>query len=154
MKILWWIIGIVVVVGGLIGALLIAPLTPPPMTEPTPSAQINNETPIDEVTLTDGRFVEYQQALVDDKDYNETILFFYASWCPECRAFEQAINNGDIPVGVQILRVNYDTDSDLKTQHQVTLQSTFVRVDADGQQISKWVGYGKDKSLDAIRDNT
>lgn len=141
------------VVGGLVAALLLAPLTTPPMAEPEPSAQVDNETPTDEVTLTDGRFVEYQQALVDDEGYNETILFFYAAWCPECRAFEQAINGGDIPAGVQILRVNYDTEDELKSQHQITLQSTFVRVNADGQQVSKWVGYGKDKSLKTIRDN-
>jgi thiol-disulfide isomerase/thioredoxin len=154
MKILWWIIGIVVVVGGLVAALVLAPLASPPMADPAPSTQTGNETPIDEEVVADGRFVEYQQTLVDDMGYNETILFFYASWCPECRAFEQAINSGDIPAGVQILRVNYDTEDTLKTQHQVTLQSTFVRVDADGQQISKWVGYGQDKSLNAIRDNT
>jgi hypothetical protein len=154
MKILWWIIGVVVVVGGLVAALVLSPLATPPMAEPEPSGQVGNETPTDEVTLADGRFVEYQQALVDDAGYNETILFFYAAWCPECRAFEQAINSGEISDGVQVLRVNYDTESALKAQHQVTLQSTFVRVNAEGQQVSKWVGYGQDKSLGAIRDNT
>lgn len=154
MKILWWAIGIVVVVGGLVAALLLAPLSSPPMSEPTSGNQTNDDASVDEEYVVDGRFVEYQQALVDDEGYSETILFFYASWCPECRAFEQAIHSEDIPAGIQILRVNYDTEDDLKSQHQVTLQSTFVRVTANGQQISKWVGYGKDKSLDAIRDNT
>lgn len=100
-----------------------------------------------------GRYIEYSSSAASDNSYANTVLFFHAGWCPECRSFKQAITNGEIPGGTQVLEVNYDTSADLKKQHGVTLQSTFVKVDSSGKQISKWVGYGKDKSLQAVLNN-
>lgn len=102
---------------------------------------------------TQGRYTTYDPAKVSDSSYDTTILFFYASWCPECRSFKNAINSSGVPEGNQVLEINYDTASELKKQHGVTLQSTFVKVDTSGKQLSKWVGYGKDKSLQTILNN-
>ncbi len=97
-----------------------------------------------------GTYRDYGPDLVADPAYDTTVLFFHASWCPECRAFDESIRSGAIPDGVQILKVDYDSETDLKQRYGVTLQSTFVKVDADGAMISSWVGYGKDRSIDTI----
>lgn len=97
-----------------------------------------------------GTYRGYSPDLVADPAYETTILFFHAPWCPECRAFDESIRAGSLPDGVQILQVDYDSETGLKQRYGVTLQSTFVRVDADGEEISSWVGYGKDRSIDTI----
>lgn len=101
-----------------------------------------------------GRYETYDNGLIDDAGYTMTVLFFYAAWCPECRAYDQAIKAGDLPNGVQILKVTYDDAQDLRQQYGVTIQSTFVRVNAGGVKQTLWNGYGKDKSIEAIIENT
>ena len=104
--------------------------------------------------VSPGRYEQYNASLVDDAGYSTTILFFYAAWCPECRAYDQAINAGDLPDGVQILRVTYDDAQDLRQKYGVTIQSTFVRVNSAGEKQVLWNGYGKDKSVTTILENT
>lgn len=101
-----------------------------------------------------GRYADYDEASISEKGYNDTVLFFYASWCPECRAFDQVIQESNLPDGVQILKVNYDTATNLRQKYGVTLQSSFVSVKPNGDKIIYWQGYGKDKSVDAILENT
>ena len=153
-----------VVIGGLVAAVVFRPVAMAPA-EPVDNSNVvdsttETETPAEpgnEVTATPtepGRFVVYEESQVAAAGYNETILFFYAPWCPERRAFEQAINDTGVPEGVQILRVDYDSSDELKNKYGVTLQTTFVKVDDDGALQSRWVGYGADKSVDLILENT
>lgn len=125
---------------------------PDAIAEPTQqTAPIQTQT---QPVLAAGRYETYTASLVDDAGYATTILFFYAAWCPECRAYEQAIKADTIPAGVQILRVTYDDEQALRQKHGVTIQSTFVRVSSAGDTQKLWNGYGKSKSLDAIIENT
>lgn len=101
----------------------------------------------------EGRYVEYDDQSVADESYDHTVLFFHASWCPECRAYDKAIQASGVPGGVQVLKVDYDKATDLKKKHGVTLQSTFASIDKNGGQLKKWVGYGKDKSVETILTN-
>ncbi len=107
-----------------------------------------------ETVVNEGRYTDYDEELVAADGFDTTILFFHAEWCPECRAFEQALMDSEFPDGVQILKVDYDAASDLKKRHSVTTQTTFVRVDQSGETQATWVGYGRDKSLDVILENT
>lgn len=118
----------------------------------------DQETPEEEpseeesVELAAGTYRDYDRSAVADPGYSTTVLFFHASWCPECRAFEQSIEAGPIPDGVQILKVDYDTSDELKRRYGVTIQTTFVKVDTDGEQLSSWVGYHQDRSIETILD--
>ncbi len=107
----------------------------------------------EKVAKADGRYVDYEASKVSAKGYERTLLFFHAPWCPECQAFDKAIKNGQIPAGVQILKVDYDSNKDLRQKYGVTVQTTFVRVDANGNKQSAWKGYGS-ASLDALLENT
>lgn len=165
-----WIIGIAAAVllsGGLVAALVLSPqpsmnkaadtALAEPMPEAQPQADVAEEpavTPVsDTPALAEGRYTGYSEGEIAASGYDTTVLFFHASWCPECRAFEQAINDSTIPAGVQILKVDYDSSADLRQKYGVTLQSTFVSVNDDGAEVSQWVGYGKDKSVEAILEN-
>jgi hypothetical protein len=104
----------------------------------------------DEAGLAPGLYREYSDAAVADAGFDTTIIFFHASWCPECQAFERAIESEEIPDGVQILKTDYDSSGDLIDRYDVKIQTTFVRVDENGDEIATWVGYEKDRSVDAI----
>lgn len=70
------------------------------------------------------------------------VIDFAADWCPSCRAFEANVNENvqDIPADLTILKADYDTELELRKQYGVTQQHTFVQVDAQGNEIAKWVG--------------
>ncbi len=70
------------------------------------------------------------------------VLFFRAAWCPSCRTVDADIkaNMKSIPANLTILDVDYDKSSDLKRKYGVTMQHTFVQVDAQGNLIKKWSG--------------
>lgn len=146
---------IVVILSGIGGVLTAKKITENRLegartTADEPSEQF---TDISSDQLAAGRYDSYAANKVSEQGYATTVLFFHAGWCPECRSFKQAITSEEIPSGIQILEVNYDTEKSLKKEHGVTLQSTFVKVDSSGKQINKWVGYGKNKSLETILNN-
>ncbi len=72
----------------------------------------------------------------------DVVLFFHASWCPSCRGLNADIegNLSAIPSDVTILKVDYDTETELKKKYGVTTQHTLVQVAADGTLIKKWSG--------------
>lgn len=71
-----------------------------------------------------------------------TVLFFHAKWCPSCRSADKAFQAeaASLPVDVNLLKVDYDSQSDLKKKYGVTGQTTFVWVDAKGNSLKKWMG--------------
>jgi thiol-disulfide isomerase/thioredoxin len=64
------------------------------------------------------------------------VLFFHAPWCPNCRANEKDIKErlaaGTFPAGLTVVKVDYDSSTDLKARYGVVQQDTFVPVDAAG----------------------
>ena len=80
------------------------------------------------------------------------ILFFHASWCPQCRQLESDIKEGKIPEGVTIFKVDYDSSQKLRQKYGVTLQTTLVKVDDSGNELKKFVAYD-DPSLQALIRN-
>jgi thiol-disulfide isomerase/thioredoxin len=115
-----------------------------------PSAENNIEPAPETSRLSKGRYTNYSAENVANQGYSQTIVFFYAPWCPECRAFKKAITENSIPDGVQILETDFDSSTDLKKKYGVTQQTTFVRVNSAGELQKKWPGYGKDKSIDLV----
>jgi thiol:disulfide interchange protein len=78
-------------------------------------------------------------------------LFFHADWCSTCQNFEkQILASKDIPRDVIILKVNYDTATELKKKYSILSQSTFVQVDSQGNMYKRWLG--KSNISDIIPD--
>lgn len=70
----------------------------------------------------------------------KVVYFFHAPWCPTCRATEKAIARGGIPDGLTLVKVDFDSEVDLRRTYGVTTQHTFVQVDASGAEVAKWTG--------------
>lgn len=154
-KVVLWIF-VAAVLGGLGMGVLVAVNRADKVVAPvlTPIARlVPSDTPPNQ-QVTAGRYADYSSEAAKEAAYSSTILFFYAPWCPECRAFDKAIQSGDVPSGVQILKVDYDSSQALRQTYGVTIQTTFVRVDTNGTKQALWTGYGKDKSVSAIIENT
>lgn len=117
------------------------------------STNIDTAASASETKTSEGRYTSYSSEAVADQGYSTTVVFFFAPWCPECQAFKKAIDESDIPAGTQILEASYDNETELKSKYGVTIQTTFVRVNSNGDLQKKWVGYNKDKSLQAVLDN-
>src|SRR3989344_3575608 len=71
----------------------------------------------------------------------KVVLFFYAPWCPECRAADAVFKSqaDKIPAGVSLLKTDYDHETELKEKYRVNYQHTFVQIDASGNAVTKWV---------------
>jgi thiol-disulfide isomerase/thioredoxin len=120
----------------------------PPTTQSTPPA---DTTPTPEATAPEasaGAYVEYSDDAIAQAE-GRVLLFFHAPWCPQCRSVESDILEEGVPDGVTIIKVDYDSRQDLRQQYGVTLQTTFVEVDADGAELQKHVAYD-DPHLDAV----
>lgn len=98
----------------------------------------------EETKTMPGRYIsyaDYQAAQAAGNMTGKNVLFFNATWCPDCRAIHQALtsNPQQIPDDVTIVSVDYDTNRDLRRKYGVTMQTTFVQVDAEGNKQGQWV---------------
>ncbi len=116
----------------------------------TPHASFNSSQNMPE-SKESGQYLPYSAEAVA-KSKGQRILFFYASWCPQCRQLETSIKAGEIPDGVTIFKVDYDSNQKLRQQYAVTIQTTLVLLDEKGNEMKKYVAYDK-PSLDAIVKN-
>lgn len=100
-------------------------------------------------------YVEYSpQALADaelaQQSGRKVVLFFHASWCPFCKEadadFKANINSDKFPKNTTVIKTDYDTQTELKKKYGVTTQHTFVQIDSEGKQITKWIS-GKTAEL-------
>jgi len=69
-----------------------------------------------------------------------TVVFFYAAWCPNCRATvtELKARWNQVRPGVTLVIADYDKEQALKAKYGVTYQDTFVRLDRDGKGVDLW----------------
>ena len=100
---------------------------------------------------TTGTYIDYSNDVIKNTQGTK-VLFFHAPWCPQCRAIENSIKTGKIPDGVTIIKVDYDSNQDLRKKYGVTLQTTVVRVDNEGNMVKKYTAYNQ-PTLQAIIDN-
>lgn len=70
----------------------------------------------------------------------QVVLCFHAGWCPTCQEAERNLTSAPLPSGLTVVKVDYDNSNELRQKYGVTLQHTFVQVDASGSQLAKWSG--------------
>lgn len=70
------------------------------------------------------------------------VLFFHATWCGACKKADKNLKKemSSFPTDLQVLKVDYDSNKDLRTKYGVTSQHTFVVVDENGEMLSKFSG--------------
>lgn len=102
-------------------------------------------------TAAAGSYADYEaEAVANTK--GQRILFFHAPWCPQCRKLEASIKAGAIPSGVTIFKVDYDSNQKLRQQYGVTIQTTLILLDENGNEARKYVAYDQ-PSLEALIKN-
>lgn len=94
-------------------------------------------------SLSRGRYENYSAEAFDNEKTSQRLLFFHASWCPQCRELEASILATPLPAGVVIYKVDYDSRQDLRKKYGVTLQTTVVKVDKDGNKLQSFVAYNE-----------
>ena len=69
-----------------------------------------------------------------------TVVFFYAAWCPNCRATVTELNArwDEVNPGLSLVIADYDKEQALKARFGVTYQDTFVLLDKDGKGVDIW----------------
>ncbi|MGL5849412.1 MAG: thioredoxin family protein [Phycicoccus sp.] len=112
-----------------------APATPSATATPS-GAGGTSSTPKAGAYLTKAEY-ESQMAA---REGTKVVLFFHAPWCPDCRATEKAIDADGVPDGLTVVKVDFDSETDLRKEYGITQQHTFVQVGADGDERAKWTG--------------
>ena len=97
--------------------------------------------------VSPGAYVDHSEAALAAAE-GTRVLFFHAPWCPQCRALEADILSSGVPDGITVVKVDYDTNQDLRQQYGVTLQTTVVSLDDAGGATSTFVAYDE-PTLDA-----
>jgi len=129
-------------------------------TQATPSASSAEASPSAETTSEaapagPGSYITLAEYDADRSAYDSTdvVLFFNASWCSTCKVARDNIEAdlAAIPSGLTIVVVDFDTANDLRQKYGVTVQHTFVQVDAAGTELAKWSG---SVTADEIAKNT
>lgn len=105
-----------------------------------------DETMKDKTIVKSGTYWDYSADKLSATAKN--ILFFHASWCPACRWADKNFANSEIPQNINLLKVDYDTSTELKEKYWVTMQHTFVLVDSKWEMIKKWSGSNDGKDLE------
>lgn len=89
-------------------------------------------------------YIAYSEKAADAAvaDGYATVLYFWAAWCPICRAEEPKIKGwietSDLPIAG--FRVNYDTESALKSKYKIPYQHTTVFLNAKGEEVERFNG--------------
>lgn len=97
-----------------------------------------------------GQYVEYSEELAASTAGTK-LLFFHAPWCPQCRELDASIVSGLIPANATIFKVDYDSNQALRQKYGVTIQTTIVKIDNQGNKIASYVAYDE-PTLTALKN--
>lgn len=99
-----------------------------------------NSTQSQPTQSVNGEYTNYSSDLVANTDKEKIVLFFYASWCPSCRAQDAKLegDKNNVPANLLVLRTNYDEERELRIKYGVTMQHTFVQIDKQGNKLQSW----------------
>ena len=141
----------VVLVAAAVGYVLLRPsdstevatqmVTPQQSSTPSEPTQTEDQPLADpQQDARSGTYLDYSDTVIAATTGTK-ILFFHAPWCSQCRAVEASIEEKGIAEGVTIIKVDYDTQQSLRQKYGVTLQTTFVTVDDNGNKLGSYVAY-------------
>lgn len=116
---------------------------------PSPSAAMSHSEAASQSYITYDQYQASKDTYADSK----VVLFFNATWCPDCRAINEALTSdpGKIPAKTTVVSVDYDQHTDLRQRYGVTTQHTFVQIDTNGEKTRQWVSTSVDALLKELQ---
>lgn len=141
---------------GIVGILLIAGTFAFFKNQSTPKASLSAQETIvkqeenikqDSTDLT-SRYIDYSSdnlAKASENNGRAVIWFAAFAWCPSCQAADRDFKAhfDKVPKDVTILKINYDTAKELKRKYAIVIQDTFVQLDNQGKEITRWNSGGQ-----------
>ena len=125
--------------------LVIAGSAPGMGEDAVPGSKARNDATLAEVQPR-ARVVKFEtEAQVDAfARQGRTVVFFFASWCPNCRTTIAELNRrwAEVDPGLTLVIADYDRETGLKARYGVTYQDTFVLLDSKGLPVRFWNGGG------------
>jgi thiol-disulfide isomerase/thioredoxin len=117
----------------------------------TPAATASTEASEPSATTSGAPAAEARDGYVAYADYSAdpaafsagpVVLFFHADWCPKCRETDSNLtaDPASLPDGVTVVKLDFDSETELRQKYGVTVQHTFVQIDADGEKLGAWTG--------------
>ncbi|WAB82065.1 thioredoxin family protein [Microcella daejeonensis] len=103
---------------------------------------------MDDAASSPGAYVDYREGVIAETA-GDKVLFFHAPWCTQCRQLEQSILSEGIPDGTTIIKVDFDSETELRQRYGVTLQTTVVHIDDEGEALGSTVLYDE-PTIDAL----
>lgn len=109
---------------------------------------------MDDKSSQGGHYKEYSTDAVSASGAEDKVLFFYAGWCPSCRQQDDNLeaSKSSIPSTLDIFKVDFDTEIQLRQKYGVTGQHTFVQIDDKGNKVKSWNSLYMDYDLQSILD--
>lgn len=110
-------------------------------TNQSTAAEADEENFVQETIEGGGELIDYSEKALAQSDADTNILFFHADWCTVCNNVESNLQAGNIPEGVRILKVDYESSigRDLAETYDIPIQYSMVQVDSSGTEITQWV---------------
>ncbi len=110
---------------------------------PAPSGSPSSSSAAPAAEARDG-YVTYADYTADKEAFSAgpVVLFFHADWCPKCRETDSNLtaDPASLPDGLTVVKLDFDAETGLRQQYGVTVQHTFVQVDAAGEKLGAWTG--------------
>ncbi|GLQ10453.1 hypothetical protein GCM10007913_23850 [Devosia yakushimensis] len=114
----------------------------------TPVVSLGQDAPATEQAAVRATVLDFQSeaqvnALAAE---GKTVVFFYATWCPNCRATVAELNArwAEVNPDLTLVIADYDKETALKGKFGVTYQDTFVLLDDAGNGVKSWNSGGVD----------
>lgn len=111
-----------------------------PSENTTDTAKVQVNPSSGQVKTSKGRYVDYTEDSFASTRGTK-LLFFHASWCPQCRALDESIRASELPSDLTIFKVDYDSNQTLRAKYGVTLQTTVVKTGEKGDKLDSYVAY-------------
>ncbi len=94
--------------------------------------------------------MDYSTESFEGSKTTKRILFFYSDQAPKSVTLGQEITllSDKIPENVTILRVNYDSETELKTEYKILIPGVLIQIDQDNREIFRWTD---DKFEDVLK---
>ncbi|MDF2379694.1 MAG: thioredoxin family protein [Candidatus Gracilibacteria bacterium] len=113
------------------------PASAPTDTDTTTNTESQEESTIEATEEVSTKIQPFTTAAFTAAKGNQPVaIHFTAEWCPTCKALDKTINEraAELPEDAIVFLADYDNETALKAEHGITVQTTVVFFDKEGNK--------------------